>query len=200
MSCFQISQGKKLKVGPRHGGGDEVPGDFALLLEQVHAQQQGGRGALGHLHRVLRHHHHRRLHAGWSSSSILSISLICGFCFVLWCQYISLLSSQRWFGAIYILVNIPASSEERIAQRANKGFVLTFHVSVTPKMQRGGCRSCFLLRVSDALVNHLYLYFCNPASKIVTRGALQLFSAAGARVSHVLVNYLYLYLQVCLYL
>ena len=83
--------------------------------------------------------------------------------------------------------------------RANKEFVLTFHVSVTPKMQRGGCRSCFLLRVSDVLVNHLYLYFCNPASKIVTRGALQLFSAAGARVSHVLVNYLYLYLQVCLY-
>ena len=82
MSCFQISQGKKLKVGPRHGGGDEVPGDFALLLEQVHAQQQGGRGALGHLHRVLRHHHHRRLHAGWSSSSILSISLRYGFCFV----------------------------------------------------------------------------------------------------------------------
>ena len=83
MSCFQISQGKKLKVGPRHGGGDEVPGDFALLLEQVHAQQQGGRGALGHLHRVLRHHHHRRLHAGWLSSSILPISLRCGFSFVL---------------------------------------------------------------------------------------------------------------------
>ena len=100
----------------------------------------------------------------------------------------------------YILVNIPASSEERIAQRANKGFVLTFHVSVTPKMQRGGCRSCFLLRVLDVLVNHLYWYFFNPASKIVTQGALQLFSAAGARVSHVLVNYLYLYLQVCLYL
>ena len=90
MSCFQISQGKKLKVGPRHGGGDEVPGDFALLLEQVHAQQQGGRGALGHLHRVLRHHHHRRLHAGWSSSSILSISLICGFCFVLYLSNIFL--------------------------------------------------------------------------------------------------------------
>ena len=63
-SNFQIKQCQRKKIWGRDGGGAEVPGDVALLLQQVHAQQQGRRGALGHLHRLLCHHHHSRLHAG----------------------------------------------------------------------------------------------------------------------------------------
>ena len=87
---------------------------------------------------------------------------------------------------MYILVNIPASSEERIAQRANKGFVLTFHVSVTPKMQRGGCRNCCLLRVSDVLHSQSFVFvlFQSGFQDCNTGGVAVVFSRGGKSFTH----------------